>query len=351
MADFGLLFQGLASGLNSGMQNYREQRKLGQQRAMDNAKLAQMGMQSDSGGNVSYTPAGQQQLDLQQKQLSRQQEEEDPTSPRSEGARKYAMGILKAASRNQENDLSGLVQPGWSAADIQRESQKGILKPFLSGEIGLQGKDAMMQAMAARFAQGNDIKERGLGLREDAQASRAADTVHHDKQILTLTQGLDRLDRGRPILDQNTITNQELNDYQQEIQGALTGAQGGGGLGKLERTEYTSLQGKIAGLKQYMTGQPQDAAPRELVERLKALADHTREVMVQHRSGRASSLNRNFAHNPAANEEMGKAIQEYAPSNGILKSNNSQQDSQAVEWAKSNPKDPRSAIILKANGM
>lgn len=210
----------------------------------------------------------------------------------------------------------------------QAESQAGLLKAGYQPEYDdasssyklnkISGykdtEDRLKEAQINYYNSRGDVLGQNVGIKKDNQTSHAADLIHNNKQVLQLTQQLDRLDRGRSILDQPTITNQEFNDYQQEIQSAITNASGGGSLGKLQRTEYKTAQGALAGIKQQITGNPQDAVPRPIVERLKALADHTKSVMQAHRYDQAKNLKRNFSSNPDANTEQDKAIEIYNPS-------------------------------------
>lgn len=150
-------------------------------------------------------------------------------------------------------------------------------------------------------------------VRKDNQTVQAGDKVHTDKIVQQYTQNLDRLQRGRAILDQPLITNQEFNDYQLELQAALTGASSGGALGKLERTEYKTAQGKLASLAQEITGNPTDAVPKGLVDRLRSLADHTKDMIAKTRYDRAQKFNVAYPNNPDATKNRKAAIESYKP--------------------------------------
>lgn len=358
MADLGLL-GGLAEGLKSGIDAYRTERAYGDQKRKDaleqafkKAQLQEMGYDVGQDGSPVLSDFGSLKKSLATAQAKRSLESYDPNSETSQRQVQSARGLLSAADPEHPGRFDGIVAPGTSAADLQEQAKEGLLGKTLSGVYSTQGR----QITAARIGEGNQIKRDSLELRKDAQASHAADTVHKDPRIVQITRQMEQLERGRGILDQPTITNQEFNDYQQEIQAAISGASGGA-LGKLERTEYVSAQQALAALKQKITGKPQDAVPREIVERLKALADHTRDIMDKHRAARAEALQRNFKSNPAANTEMQKAIGTYKlsaeQSPGLIKQGNSvsPEDQAAINWAIQNKSDPRAANILQLHGI
>lgn len=304
MADPENYLGAIGQGLQSGVEAYQKERSYQDEQAFRRKMLAMQmlkgGMQEGADGSVQLNPIEQQKRDTEQQKF-------DTGSEISRRHRDFTRGLLEAVKPG----LGDIIPDDMSASELEEKSTSGLLSKQTSGMLGLQGR----QITSDRVAEGNDIKRQGLDIRKDAQASHAADTVHKDKRVMQLTQQLDQLERGRGILDQETITGQEFNDYQQEIQAAISGA-GGGALGKLERTEYTTAMGELAALRQKWSGKPQDAVPKEIVERLKALADHTRDIMARHRAERATSLQRTFRSNDAANEEMGKAIKTYAPDKG-----------------------------------
>jgi len=330
----------LLGGLAEGTKNFTDQYDKARNRQIQEkyaqgyqqqtqAGLLQKGMQTNDQGGVEYNPQAQAQVNLEYSKS-------DPTSPLSQRQNQFTQGLLGKV----DPKYAGLIQPEMSAKEVENNPYIGDV---IKGELGAKGR----LITAQRIGEGLDIKR-------DAQASQAADTIHKDRRVQTLNQQIDQLERGRRILDQPTITNQEFNDYQQEIQAAISGAQGGA-LGKLERTEYTSAKGDWAALKQKITGKPEDAVPPEIVSRLKDLADHTRDMMEKHRANRANELQRNFKHNPEANAEQQKAIQSYQvqpreQGQGMLKpkgNTSPMEDQQAMDWAKANPNNPMAKQIMQ----
>jgi phage terminase small subunit len=332
------LLLGVEAGLSKGLDAYTAARERQQRDRASQAGLLQKGMEVNPQGQVQYNPQMQQQVAYDRDSFV-------PASDRSQRARTFYQGLLEKVNPQYK----GLITPDMPAHEIENSP---LLQNVIKGEFQAKGREVTGQRIADR----TDVMRQGLLQRQDTQASHAADLVHKDKRVMQLSQQLDQLERGRAILDQPTITNQEFNDYQQEIQAAIAGASGGA-LGKLERTEYTTAKGELAALKQKITGKPEDAVPPEIVERLKNLADHTRDLMARHRSDRAESLRRNkaFSHNPAAQESMAEAIQSYkAPEveHGLGKASatSPMEDAEAIDWAKKNPQDPRAQQILQMHG-
>jgi hypothetical protein len=150
----------------------------------------------------------------------------------------------------------------------------------------------------------------GLDLKKDEQAARAADRIHKDPIIQRTQKQGSVLDRGLNILKKPGLTNQEFNDVQMELSNAIAGGNSSA-MGKLTRTEYHTLGQNLGELMQKVTGKPQESAPPELVERVKALMQEMRGTIGREAFERANGLKRNYGHNQAANDEQEKAIQVY----------------------------------------
>lgn len=311
--DLGLL-SGIANGLSDGITNYNtvqaNRQKLQGDRESRDLALAQAGYQRDDNGKVvpNQTKAAQ---------LAKQQELSDASTPGSAQARERGKGLLRLSNPNIDQEtLNQLIPDTMAGVDVE-----DYLKPAITGGYGAQGNqikaNGLIEAAKARTAATLPLQQQRLGLQQDKLASNAADKIYNDKRVLNLTQSLDQLNNGRQLLDDPNMTYQQLNDYQLEVQKALAGS-GNTALGNLERTEYKSIFGDLAKLKQYATGEPQAAVPQGIRETLKQTADSIAQKMETHRSERAQSLKRNYANTPAANEEQQKAIDKYQPKKGLI---------------------------------
>lgn len=310
--DLGLL-SGIANGLSDGITNYNtvqaNRQKLQGDRESRDLALAQAGYQRDDNGKVvpNQTKAAQ---------LAKDQELADPTS---EGMKNYRAQALNEILFNidskdvaKQQRAKGLIPE--TATKEQVDAVLGRHNKIDIADIKNLGLITAAQTRANAMA---PIQQGRLGLQQDKLASSAADKIYNDKRVLNLTQSLDQLNNGRQLLDDPNMTYQQLNDYQLEVQKALAGS-GNTALGNLERTEYKSIFGDLAKLKQYATGEPQAAVPQGIRETLKQTADSIAQKMESHRAERAQSLKRNYANTPAANEEQQKAIDKYQPSRGLI---------------------------------
>jgi hypothetical protein len=143
----------------------------------------------------------------------------------------------------------------------------------------------------------------------DRLASAAADKIHNDTIVKGLSTQKQLADRALGILDRPGLTNQEFNDIQMEMSNAIAGAKSAA-IGKLERTEYTSLQQKFNELVQQVTGEPQEAVPTGILARAKSLAQETADRFGADRYTRAQSLRREYS-NPLAMKNQNDAISKY----------------------------------------
>lgn len=217
-----------------------------------------------------------------------------------------SMGYLK---NNPEviDGLSAKLQGlnGQEVDNLMKEMP--LIKTAAESSIG-SGK---LEATLAALLFNKEKADRNFGLRSDDQAAKAGDKVTNDSSVKTLTNQLQLSQRAAGILNKPGLTNQEFNDVQQELSNAIAGAKGSA-LGKLERTEYDSLQQRLEGLKQQITGSPQDAVPPEIRARVQQLNQDMLNSFSQHRAQRAALLKRSYSNNPAAQAEQDRVIQQYS---------------------------------------
>lgn len=225
--------------------------------------------------------------------------------------------------------------------------QFGRIAPLIKqkAEQDLVAKKADALIAATQLRANNTAA--GLDLRKDNQTVRAGDRISNDPQIKQLTQQDQVLGRGYEILSKPTVTNQEFNDAQIELGNAIAGAKSGA-LGKLERTEYDTAQQKLAGLKQMVTGSPQDAVPKELLDRVRGLIDETRASFSRHRQERAQSLKAPYASNDAANARQDEVIQGYQAPAPQPSAQTPAYDADVLDYAKTHNITPDQAQAVKS---
>lgn len=168
------------------------------------------------------------------------------------------------------------------------------------------------QQRADAFSSRANAATAGVGIRYDAQSSKAVDTVMNDKQLgqhVQRIQGADRIlgqiadTKEGKIID----TNQLLNDINTEYVNLLTGANNSA-LGKQERTEYRTLSGDVAAQMQRIRAQPQSINSPEIIRQLETSVSELRKLYQKNVDVRSSALQRSFPHNPQAQAAQRDAI-------------------------------------------
>lgn len=182
-------------------------------------------------------------------------------------------------------------------------------------EIGAESRQKAAETAGEYKTKAAEITAGPGSARQEALLQRESGRIHNDSRIKKFSDQIDMMDNIRGILSNpKGITNQEFNDAQIEVSNAIAGARGAA-LGKLERTEYDTLQQKIAKLAQSITGKPTDAVPPEILKRFQDLVNHTQGSFLTNRSNRAKALKRTSA-NPAVMQAQDEAIQSYLHDEG-----------------------------------
>lgn len=147
---------------------------------------------------------------------------------------------------------------------------------------------------------------------QDNQASMAVDRVLKDSPLNSMiqrTQGANRilgqLDevRSGKMVD----TYQFLNDINTEYVNLLTGVNGSA-LGKLERTEYTTFQGKLANYMQQAKADPQSINSPKILAQIETGVKSLQHTYAREIDKRADLLKRGFPHNPFAQQQLMQTI-------------------------------------------
>lgn len=238
--------------------------------------------------------------------------------------------------------------------------------------------DLKRQALQLEIAQkekngGESIGERTLRLRDEQLDKRNENSVHKtvierlktDKDLAQRLTQYKNLDNALSIITQaKTITPQQVHEFQQAIRGNL-GIKGGSGVGERESTYIDSLGLRAAAFKQFLSGEPaQLAKDSHLMDHLKDLAKVEQGNIQQQKDQRINALTAGYEHIYGDGITKGsradlrksldnaiKAVGAQFVSNIPSQVESATHDQRAVEWAKANPSDPRSAKILKLNGL
>lgn len=367
--NYGLL-GGMASGIKEGLVAYQTTQNIQRQNQMQNLLS---GVQKDGDGNLQFTPEMQQQRQLQNQATQSQAKEFDPNSEESQGARAYAKSTTG-------QDLPDTV----TAHQIKEYSPYGVGMLKNQGLIG--SAQVKADASTDNAQTSADAKAGAAAAGSDRHAASSQDKVFHDVQSMVESA------RGNKSVQQaesdlyaakkfESLTNlygdpNKLNPQQVQLAASEIGkiAQGGSPTeSELKGLNQDTIPKTLASAAQYFTNSPSAANQGKFIQ---AMQDYTTALrgdaqgIVSERYGRIIESNKNGM-GPDHYQDMQKQyINRFNPSGqnapaqgsgqGLLGSQAQgqqsaqaphAQDSAAVQWAKSNPNDPRSAAIMKANGL
>jgi len=374
--DYGAM-TGLMSGVKEGLIAYQTSKNQQQQQKMFNLLN---GVQQDQQGNVAFTPEKQSQIAqenmLKQKQTQAGLDEYDPNSQTSQNIRGFAQG---RGLIGQDNTMS--------ARDIRENAP--LFSKALSADAASEKADNSndLRAEQIKLAQQN---------RRDAQDQKMSDA--HRRSLESTTQLLESA-RGNPAVaqaekdlyaaskakslanlygDPNKLSSSQVNMLVSEVGKIASG--GVPSMHELEGLSPGTLSGAMSTAWGKLANHPNPANAAAFV---KQYTDYTDQLAKDARDvihdkygrvleGRKSTLepsdydvlNEKYINRFSEPEKpstgpgllaAGSQGQSPQPLSqlGLLGGSSSShpQDSEAVQWAKANPRDPRSAAILKANGM
>lgn len=207
----------------------------------------------------------------------------DPQSNESKSARaenQALIGVLQGSEMGKKspdafaNLMSSASDPTATAASL--ESAHSKILPLLTSVETAKERSAMMTAMMGTRNE-NQGDRMGMGASKDYEtAMKPYRGVQED--IGKVESSLGTVDKnGKPLITPNQMA--ETNEALLRIM--MAGSQNGG-LGRLEKTEFTTYPEKLAGAIQKLTANPQDTNSR-------AIVDHM--VDIAHRIGNVSNKN------------------------------------------------------------
>lgn len=356
MADYqnyGLL-NNIASGIREAM--------IAKQTNDTNQHMMQMqnllyGVQEGPGGQLQYTPEKQAELAAQKQSatLKAQGETADygPATPDE-------LGLLKAHYNKIQPGLGDQLPENLSHHQVVEKF--GLIKPDISGGYGVdvakQKADAMLPFQQSR-----------LDTQTERLHNQNVKSVIGDPTTTQLINTSNNLKNAISNFKQGGATPQEFAELQQAVRSNV-GIKGTSGVDERGETYLNSLGVKKDKMMQFLTGDPQSviqsdpkfAAQIEQIANLE-LANKGAQAKAQMQKNAAAHKSFYSKHpdlRDDLNDSMDQAVQQLGsqPSQGqgLLGApagsfSSHPQDNAAVQWAKSNPNDPRSAKILQVNGV
>ncbi len=269
------LMSGLAAGLQQGLDSYNQAKRYNEQKAQQDKlyklQLLKAGVQEDESGGL----------------IPRQ-----GNAAYGESMRGVAINNYKLANPNaSEEEINQKIPP--NLLPEQYEKIGSGFKPALT----FQGQNARAQSYEHVGQRRNDIAEKGLNLRENNSANAINKQVVGNPLVKAIDSQLFSLSKGENQLNSKDkpITNQLLNEIQADYANSLTGGRQAA-QGTIHDQQMQTMQAKAANLKQYITGEPtQAASPQQIAyfkqafKELRSLNQQTRESAVNALTGGAEA--------------------------------------------------------------
>lgn len=345
MADLGLL-GGIAQGLEKGLGSYLDTSSLLEKRRRDQqmqqADLMSKGLQINPETNeIEYSPFGKQKQEFEAQAY-------DPNSARAQ----RVSGLLKT--------LPGLEgTPNLAPAEVEKLS--GLLGKEVSGVYGMQGRELTGQRVNDR----TEVMRQGLEERRNVNSTHAGQAFEKDPILLQTKKTNNSLDRALSLLDgKEPITAKSFNVLQQDFINAM--APGGAATeGKVNREMVETAQASLNDLK-LKFGDVADLrkAQPQIVNNLRNLINQVKTDYQGAQAQQASDVHDSFVNssNPMVQKTIKEKLQRYSPEvyqqkygGGLIQPPQTapalnSEDQQALQWANSNPTDPRAQAIKQKLG-
>lgn len=348
------LISGIGEGIQQGLLMYQKQKQLNRENQIQNLTA---GIEDDGNGNLKLSDQMQQHRQAQalgdQKTISGY----DPNSEYSKGQVVMGNKIAQKAGLGQ-----GLIPEGTSASDVN--SENGIIGKGIAGGFGMQAG----QIKANSFLQAGQQKNQSFADKDASSVSKDYESTlkpyrQVNEDVAKVEATLNTKDKnGNPM-----ITPAQLGDVNAAI--ARIYSPGHMSDATVSRTEYESMPAKFAAAVQKWTANPQDIGSRQLIDHIIDQAHHLANVSNQNALRETDSLDSGYQNLqvPSAKKtaqdkssdfrkRFSNKYQEVGENPTMLGRGQTSgttphpQDQAAIAWANANPKDPRSAAILKANG-
>lgn len=326
---------GLASGVNGFLNTYTTMKNIQHQQQMQELTS---GVTKDENGNLTLTPDKQAQLQAQTDQAKHQSALLSSASPESQNVNKFVGGLTGKQ-----------IPEGMSGADT--EKFQNLLGKDVSGQYALQGKQMSNDMMNNRMGMMLDQRQQRNQMSGNQQYSKemgnTENTLMSANRVNTLIQGIKAKDL--------QSTPQLKSDLSAALAQMLNGGKPATVYG-MSHQDFDSAYGRAQRATQFLTGTTGDSMTDAQLNQLqKDIAALSGEYQKQHET-KFKSFEAGLPEQvrPGLEDRYNKFRQGANVGQGLVGQGQPQghpQDSAAVQWAKTNPNDPRSAAILKANGM
>lgn len=315
------MLNNIASGVKEAMTAYQTNKTLQRQEQMQN--LLQGARENPETGELEYTPEMKMKKEAEMRGLISDKNKSDPMSPESKQMQDWAKanGIANAENLSA-SQIEKLIPTVTTRMNNEAAlARAGLLKKGQGGGAGDDGGKRMPTTTVQDLSNANYITNTVL-----SDLSTAAD---ENKKIMGPAEGLLGKGLGFFGVGDRAAKQQEMdtkiNASVQEIGKYLEG----GKLSEGDSAKYKALAPKA-------TDQP---------EVFQAKTEYLSRLVAERQKSQLSAL-KGSGYDVSGINQAQAVKRPTAP-----KPKAHVQDEAAVKWANANPKDPRSAAILKANGL
>ncbi len=280
LAGAGSAFQGFAQGFQNAQDNKMKRQEM--QAKMDAMKADQDRAATESALKVKLSglqqgPGGP--TDLQPGQVTPKIRMDEDLKGAGEGFN---------INRDGQGNYTGL--------SVNKESPK-----YRSSIVqGLRGQAAM----------------ENVDTRRDNQSAQAVAKIHQDKALSGMRQQATMIDKGLELTSDpnNPPSVVAMHEFAQDVSAALAGKAASSDM-KLRSISTPSVREKLANLESYITSNPNQPAPPEVVKFWNGMGNRLKEAYGRQMAARAGEVAKQagtvYKHNPAAQKAQQDAAQMY----------------------------------------
>lgn len=269
-------------------------------------------------------------------QLAGMESGDDPQSSESKALREfYKKSFPSVAGQIPSFDLL-------SANDIKEHFSKPM-------ELKLKSDDNRLKAEQNGIYK-QSLLQNKVDARDVMAHQRNLRALKSDTNLRQRLQQYQNLDNAMKLVtDVDNVTPQQIDEFQQAIRANL-GIKGTSGVDERDRSRLNSLGLNAARFQEFLSGNPADLAKDgKILNHLRDLARNEQSnIRSQYGRGLKAVTAGNdsvYARHPELQADLDSAIGAFQ---GQL---TNPKDQEAIQWAQSNPDDPRAQQILKMHGM
>ncbi len=204
-----------------------------------------------------------------------------------------------------DEDLKG----GAEGFNVNRDEQGNYTGLSVNKESP-KYRSSIMQGLRGQAAMEN------VDTRRDNQSAQAVAKIHQDKALSGMRQQATMIDKGLELTSDpnNPPSVVAMHEFAQDVSAALAGKAASSDM-KLRSISTPSVREKLANLESYITSNPNQPAPPEVVKFWNGMGNRLKEAYGRQMAARAGEVAKQagtvYKHNPAAQKAQQDAAQMY----------------------------------------